>query len=314
MSERNERLSDGLEEGQRKELGDLSSLVSFLEGYTVPEPSPEQKTELVARLEVHLEGGEEFANQRKGSTPFEDRSQLLNEPGIRAAPTSLPLGSKEGLRKWIRLACSQALLFETPFWWACGIVLALGLVIVSLSGDGLPVLIFLGLAPLLAAIGVAYSFRPETQTLWELEKISPISSVELLYTRLGLVLAINTAISLVLLGVVWGHGLHLVLWRLVLAWLGPMLALAGCALYISIRWGSVVGIVAPLGLWGIVNFLGWRQAVERVTETQLAALWLVDQINQSNLLLIFFLLALVVGLVLLQRAGTLTERGELEWR
>ncbi|MFU8771434.1 MAG: hypothetical protein ACNA8H_03330 [Anaerolineales bacterium] len=314
MSERSNRLTNGMDEHQREFLGELTSLESFLDRYPAPEPSLEQNADLVARLKAHLPGNQVNARQEESAPVYEDRSNLSKLLGATDQPLSISAASVQGLRNWLRLSWSQTVLFEKPFWWACAAVFAVGLVIVSLSGDGWPVLFFLGLAPLLAAAGVAYAFRPDTQTLWELEKISPISTMELLYSRLGLVLAINTAISLVLLGIVWGQGLQLVLWRILLAWLGPMLALAGCALYISIRWGSLAGVAAPLILWGIVNFLGWQQAVKQATEAPLAALWLVAQVNQSNLLMGFFLLAIALGLVLVQRAGDLASRGDLGWR
>lgn len=309
MSTRNERLTEGLEDNQKEKLGDLSILASLLDEYATSEPTPEQTSRLLARLEGCLETDEGIDSQKAGSLPVGGSLHLPHLPGMSGGSPSRLQTIHEGFRKWTRLAWAQTLLFEKSFWWACGIVLVLGLGLVWLSGDQLPALIFLALAPLLAAAGVAYAFRPETQTLWELEKISPISSVELLYARLGLVLAINTVISLVLLGVVWGQGLQIVLWRMLLAWLGPMLALSGIALYSSVRWGSLVGLTVPLGLWGVINFLGWQQAVERFTETQLAATWLLEQLNQSNWLVVIFLLALAIGLVMLQRGATLADKG-----
>src|ERR687894_312340 len=118
------------------------------------------------------------------------------------------------------------------------------------------------LRPLVAA-RVAYVFRPATRTIWEWERCCPVRPLELLYVRLGLIVASNIAVAGLILSVVSAETPGLLLWRLILAWLGPLLGLAGLALYISVRWGSLAGVAAPLTIWAALIVLGWQALVER---------------------------------------------------
>lgn len=273
-----DRLTDGLDEAQRQELGDLSALAHFLETDAIPDPGLEKHTRLLAALEPYLP--------------------------VSAVP------QPRRLSHWLRLARGQLVLFEGSFWLSGALVLLLGLVLTVVDGRELLPLAFVLLAPLLAAAGVAYAFRPETRSLGELERLTATGAVELLYVRLALVLAFNLLISLLLLLLIWLEGPQVVLWRLALAWLGPMLALAGLALYATVRWGSLVGAILPLALWGGLALLGWREALLRVAEGMTPAAWLLLGISHSNPALISSILACLVGLGLLGLAGrTVTNEG-----
>jgi hypothetical protein len=270
-----ERLTEGLDEAQREELGDLAGLARSLAGYDAPEPGSRDRARLLAALEPHLPA---------------------------------PVGAQpRRARGWLSLIRSQAALLQPPFWWAGGVVLLLGLIVALLERDGLLALAFVLLTPVLAAAGVAYTFRPETRTLWELERLTPVNPLELLYARLALALAFDALLSLALLAVLWLQVPQLVLWRLLLAWLGPMLALAGVALYATVRWGPTPGAVLPLGLWGAFVLVGWWQAVERAMELGQAMSWLLATLNGSALLPGASLLAAALGLLLLWGAGRLVE-------
>ncbi|MFP4345974.1 MAG: hypothetical protein ACLFU8_14860 [Anaerolineales bacterium] len=274
-----ERLTAGLDEEELESLGDLEDLTRLLAGYDLPpeyEPGPREHARLLAALEPHL-------------------------------PAPSPVEERRGLRAWLNLVDSQAALLQPPFWWAGGLVLVLGLIVALLEGDGLLSLTFVLLTPVLAAAGVAYAFRPETCTLWELERLTPINPLELLYARLTLVLAFNALLSLVLLGVIWLRVPQVMLWRLLLAWLGPMLALTGLALYATVRWGPTVGAVLPLGLWGAFVLVGWWRAVERGIYLEGALSWLLALINASSLFPAVALLAAALGLLLLWQSGRLVE-------
>jgi len=222
-------------------------------------------------------------------------------------PAPSPVAERRGLRAWLNLVSSQAALLQPPFWWAGGLVLLLGLIVALLEGDGLLSLTFVLLTPVLSAAGVAYAFRPETRTLWELERLTPINPLELLYARLTLVLAFDALLSLVLLGVIWVQVPQVVLWRLLLAWLGPMLGLTGVALYATVRWGPTLGAVLPLGLWGAFVLVGWWQAVERGVYLEGAVNWFLALINASSLFPAVALLAAALGLLLLWQSGRLVE-------
>lgn len=277
MNDRVERLTAGLDDEQRQSLGDLQELVALLADYDGPaEPGPRDRARLLTALERHLP----------------------------PAPEPVP---RRGLQAWLKLAWSQAAILRAPFWWAGGLVLLLGLVVALVEGDGLLTLIFVFLTPVLSAAGVAYAFRPETRTLWELERLTPVNPLELLYARLTLVLAFDAFLSLALLGVIWLRLPQLVLWRLLLAWLGPMLALAGIALYAAVRWGPTPGAVLPLGLWGAFVTLAWWQAMESAIDAQASVAWVLAQLNNSGVLPVASLLAAIMGLLLLWQAGQSVE-------
>jgi hypothetical protein len=281
MKDKCGQLTDGLDEAQRLELGDLKNLVELLESEKVPEPGTDEHVRLLSALKPYL--------------PI---------PSV-AQPRSMG--------NWLHLARSQLILFESSFWLAGALILLLGLFLTAIDGRELLPLAFVLLSPLLAAAGVAYAFRPETRTLGELERLTATGAAELLYTRLALVLAFNLLISFFLLLLIWLEGPQVVLWRLALAWLGPMLALTGLALYITIRWGSLVGAILPLGLWGSLALLGWREALLRAAEGMTPAAWLLLEVSRSDPALIGSLLACIVGLGLLVLAGRAVTGEGLSW-
>jgi hypothetical protein len=276
-----DKLTDGLDETKRRELGDLKNLVELLESDAVSDPGKEEHARLLAALEPYL-------------------------------PVST-LPQPRGLGNWMRLALGQLVLFKSSFWLAGALLLLLGLFLTAIDGRVLLPLTFVLLSPLLAAAGVAYAFRPETRTLGELERLTSTGAAELLYTRLALVLAFNLLISFFLLLLIWLEGPQVVLWRLALAWLGPMLALTGLALYITIRWGSLVGAIIPLGLWGSLALLGWRDALLRATDGMTPAAWLLLEVSRSDPALIGSILACIVSLGLLVLAGRAVTGEGLSW-
>jgi hypothetical protein len=276
-----DKLTDGLDETQRQELGDLKNLVELLESESVSDPGKEEQVRLLAALESYMP--------------------------VSTVPQTRDLGN------WLRLALGQLVLFESSFWLAGALVLLLGLFLTAIDGRELLPLAFVLLTPLLAVVGVAHAFRPETRTLGELERLTATGAAELLYTRLALVLAFILLLSLFLLLLIWLEGPQVVLWRLVLAWLGPMLALTGLALYITIRWDPLIGAVIPLGLWGSLALLGWREALLRVAEGMTPTAWLLVEVSSSGSLLIGSFLACIFGLALLVLAGRTVTRKRPSW-
>jgi len=275
------KLVNGLDEDQRQSLGDLSRLAHFLETDKLPGPGKEESARLLEALEPYL-------------------------PDATAPRTRPPAN-------WLRLARSQFVLFEGSFWLSGALILLLGLLMAAVNGRELLPLAFVLLSPLLAAAGVAYAFRPETRTLGELERLTATRPVELLYTRLALVLAFNLLTSVLLLLLIWLEGSQVVLWRLVLVWLGPMLALTGLALFTTIRWGALVGTLLPLGLWGSLVLLGWREAFYHIAEGMTLTSWLLVEVSYSSPVLMGSLMASLVGMGLLILAGRSVTRGWQSW-
>lgn len=280
MKDAIDRLTDGLDETQCQALGDLSNLAYLLESDVMPDSSQEDVARLLEALNPYLP--------------------------VPTAPRPRPPSS------WLHLIRSQFVLFESSFWLSGALVLLLGLFITTIDGQKLLPLAFVLLSPLLSAAGVAYAFRPETRTLGELERLTATITAELLYARLALVLAFNLLIALLLLFLIWLEGPQVLLARLVLAWLGPMLALTGLALFTTVRWGSLVGSLLPLGLWGSMVLLGWREALlHHIAAGMTVTSWLLVEISRSDLVLIGSMLACLAGIGLLILSGR-TASGEAQ--
>lgn len=277
-----DRLTDGLDETHRQALGDLSALAYLLESDVMPDPGQEDVARLLEALNPYL--------------------PVPNAP--RPRPPSI----------WLHLIRSQFVLFESSFWLSGALVLLLGLFITTIDGQELLPLAFVLLSPLLSAAGVAYAFRPETRTLGELERLTATTTAELLYARLALVLAFNLLIALLLLFLIWLEGPQVLLWRLVLAWLGPMLALTGLALFTTVRWGSLVSSLLPFGLWGSMVLLGWREALlHHIASGMTATSWLLIEISRSTPVLIGSMLACLAGIGLLILSGRAASSERQSW-
>ncbi len=289
MNDETRRLTAGLDSAERAALGDLDDVVETLASDSdAPEPGPIDHARLVATLEPYLPPPTSGATQ----DPERERQPFAAVSRVSGAV-------------W-----TQTALLQAPFWWAGLLVLLLGLGATLLNGGGLLILIFVFLTPLLSAAGVAYAFRPETRTLWELERLTPVRPLELLYARLLVVLTFDGLLSLALLTMAWLQIPQLVLWRCLVAWLGPMLALTGIALSTTVQWGPTVGAIVPLGLWGTFVLVGWGRASARagasatsVVRAEETVAWLLSQINASTAVPVVCLLAAVLGLLLLGQAG-----------
>lgn len=286
-------LERDLTEAQRGELGDLGAVTKLLVSYEVADPTPSETAMLLAKLKLVLA-------ERTAPEPIE--SPLAPSRTISS-------------QAWLGVARAQIELLPPGFWLAGVAVGTLGLFVGFAAGAEWSITLILLLAPLLAAGGVAYAFRPETCGLEELERISVVGPLELLYIRLGVVLAFNGGISAALMIALGLGGMDVVqFWRLGLVWLGPMIGLAGLALYISVRWHTLAGTIVPLGLWAGTIVFGWREIVARVEwdpATSLyraVATWLIAQINNSDGLLLAAGMVLIVGLLLIQQAGQTVMR------
>jgi hypothetical protein len=126
---------------------------------------------------------------------------------------------------------------------------------------------------------------------------------ELLYIRVLLVLAYTFCITLLLLLAASTQGVNVILWRLLVIWLGPMVGLTGLALYTTVRWNNFAGAALPIGTWAIMLVFGWREAIPDGLIS--APVWqvLTTAVSQSNGLLFGALAGFVGGLALIWQAG-----------
>jgi hypothetical protein len=272
-------LTDGLSEEQKDELGNLDRLTEALAAYDTPEPDTDN---LLATLKARRETVPEAASHKADAT----------QPD--AIPWHPP---RQDMSYWLRVARSQ-MAFLDPVWWTGLLaVLVLGLLLIMWSGESAVLWLYALAAPMLAALSTAYLFRPATKTMLELERISPLNITELVYARLLLVVGLNTVLALILLLTGFtGTGSQIVIWRLLLIWLGPMIGLSGLALYISVRWNALMGAMLPLLLWGTLLLSGWQQISRAWNPSDITGL--IALMNQSDVLLLtLVLLAAGIGAI-----------------
>jgi len=268
---------------QREELGDVQPLMQRLAQYDVPEPDSER---LLASLTLLLK-------QRRETEPVP-----IHEPPGRS------------FHDWLRLAWSQTELLEAPFWWSSLLLTLIGVLLGMSYGSAAATLCLMLISPLVAVTGVAYLFRPATRILWELEQLSQVQPLEFLYARLALILTLNLTLAVVLLFVAWTQGLQIVLWRLLLIWFGPMIGLTGIALFCSVHWNTLAGVIVPMVAWGLLVVAGWREIVLNTSLDLPNVAVFITLLGMSNTLLLLAVAALVVGLLLLYESGRWITR----WR
>lgn len=260
---------------QRAELGDLHGVYEQLQAYESLEPDS-------ARLLASLQ-------------PF-----VANSVETEAISATEP---KRHVREWLRLTWKQTELFDAQFWGASILVTLIGLLWGISYGSEVTTLCLLLLSPLIAVSGVAYAFRPATRTLWELEQLSRYRPLELLYSRVLVILAVNVVIALVLLFAASAQGLQIVLWRLLLIWFGPMLGLMSLALFCSVRWNMLVGLMVPMTFWSGLILLGWRESIPEAPYSFSLVSTFIARIAESNTVVAFALIAFIGGIVLLYESG-----------
>ena len=260
----NERLTRGLDSDQRTNLGDLDEIDVALSAYTTPEPDSDA---LFAQLASYL-----------------------------------PADVAHDWRYWLKLARAQFSLVDGVFWWVSGLLLALGILLIA-AGGGMLAAIYALTSPLLAAAGTAYIFRPEAHSLREFEILSAVRPLQLLYARLLLILTCNITLALTLILLAWTQDVQIVLWRLLLIWLGPLIGLTGLALFMSLWRGALAGVIVPMVIWAGLLFVGWRETVTQTVEKDFFLDAFAVAIGQSDALLLASLLILLAGILAIWAAG-----------
>ncbi|MFD3164131.1 hypothetical protein [Herpetosiphon sp. NSE202] len=283
------KLTDGLDATQQRELGDLQGVAEQLASAAGPTPSAADRARLLANLRPLVAARAQHAAIWPTPTP----------PSIRS---------------WLRLIMAQTSLMEPLFWWLNVALWGLGLLVGMISGADTLITVLVVGSPVLTATGIVYLFRPATRSLRELETTYPTSPLELLYARLCLMMGLNGIIAVGFLSIIWLQTPSLILWRLVIAWLGPMLGIAGLALVTSVRWGTLVGSAAPVVVWIGLVLLGWRSLDNGLVQAQTSLLGesVRVAINQSNTVLWGGIFGLGVGIGLLIYAGRLVGK-EQRW-
>lgn len=134
--------------------------------------------------------------------------------------------------------------------WLAGVVVVLTLALALAYGEPDGVAMFLAIAPVLPAVGVAFAFGPAADPAHELASAAPYSSLRLLAVRTALVVGSTlgpAAIAGVLLP---GRDL------LAVAWLMPAFALAAGTLALATRVSPLTAVIGLAGTWLVVATTG----------------------------------------------------------
>jgi hypothetical protein len=145
-------------------------------------------------------------------------------------------------------ARAQVSLFGLDFWLVSAFVTLLGAAVVlgRVVPDQALVLRISG--PLLAYLGTIVAFRGRSTRVLELELVCLPSPPQLALARLVIVLGYDVSLGLVLSLLLWAGGSGQVL-ALTLAWLMPLLLVAGLALLLSLRLSVQAAASLAYGSW-----------------------------------------------------------------
>ncbi|MDQ2652194.1 MAG: zf-HC2 domain-containing protein [Chloroflexota bacterium] len=148
-----------------------------------------------------------------------------------------------------QLLLAQIPLVRGAIWTASAVTMFAGCLVAVLLSNVVEAGVVLAMvAPLVAAIGVAFVYGPENDPGLEMSLATPTPPQLVLAARLTLVYGFDLALAVLaalVLAVQGGTGLV----PLISLWLGPMLFLSALTLVLSLLWGSAVAIIAVMALW-----------------------------------------------------------------
>ena len=195
---------------------------------------------------------------------------------------------------WL-LARSQLRLVHPATWIASALVMALGGAVTlalyrpTVSGNDLP---FVMVAPLVAALGVAFLYGEGHDPPLELQLSTPVSPHVILLARLALLFGFN-----LLLGGVCSVTLALVqaeisLVPLILAWLAPMTALSALTFLMSVLvFDPLVSVLICMAIWA-------SQVARRAEVVVPAVRHLPDLLRVELYPLMFLVAAIAIAIAL----------------
>lgn len=231
---------------------------------------------------------------------------ITRSRGTGAVETVRPAGVRPHSRSLpVELVVAQVRVLRREIWAASTLVMLLGFGIALLPNAPAGVVLSL-LAPLVAAAGVGFIYGPENDPPLEVVLATPTSPRLILLARLTVVCGYDTLLALVVSAALVGIGLSPDgIAPLVGVWLGPMLLLSAVSLWLSLWWGSVVGVGVAATLWVVRVMLssGALRLTPTVTLQQV-----LELLGQTNLVTLG-IAALVVAVVCVRIPG----KERLEW-
>lgn len=174
---------------------------------------------------------------------------------VQALAASLP--ARRSAHAWALtgwLLRAQLRVVQQEIWLASALVMVLGL-FVTLAiqpGPAPDMLPLIWVAPLVAAVGIAFLYGSAAEPALEIELATPVSPRLVVLARLLLVFAFDLALGLLSSGVLVLLHSGWSLWPLVLLWLAPMTFLAALAFLLSMLFVEpLISVSICLVLWGI---------------------------------------------------------------
>jgi hypothetical protein len=233
------------------------------------------------------------------------------------------------LRHLAALVVAEARLIRLAVPVASALVMALGVAIVLVqaatgghvrgapagAAGGSANLVLALIAPIVAAAGVAGTYRSRRDPAAELVAATPTSGRLLLLVRIALVfgydlaLAVAASAALTAAGAAETAGLN----ALVGAWLGPMALLSSLSLLIAVRFGPDVALGAAVGLWAI-RVLAGSMLAGGVLEREWPARFIVDVWSTNAAVLAVSAAVAVAAVAMAGRVGPFRGEPHGGWR
>jgi len=231
--ERPEQLADLLREqgATPEERADLLPALRRLSEWQAPQPEPADTRRLLARLATEL------------PAPSPVRQAIREHQ------------QRTGIFWLLATARAQVSLFGPAFWLVSALVTLVGAVVVLSKVLPDQELVLRASGPLLAYLGTIVAFRGPGLRVLELELVCLPSPLQLALARLVIVLGYDVGLGLALSLALWASGTGQVL-ALTLAWLMPLLLVAGLALLLSLRLSVQAAASLAYGSWLAVLAIG----------------------------------------------------------
>ncbi len=224
--EQPEQLAEWLREqgASLEERADLLPALRRLSEWQAPQPSPADTRRLLARL-------------------------------ARALPTLSPVRQaireqkpRTPLFRLLATARAQVSLFGLAFWLVSALITLVGAGVVLSNALPDQDVVLRASGPLLAYLGTIVAFRGRGAQVLELELVCLPSPLQLAMARLVIVLGYDVGLGLALSLALWAGGTGQVL-ALTLAWLMPLLLVAGLALLLTLRLSVQAAASLAYGSW-----------------------------------------------------------------
>jgi hypothetical protein len=183
---------------------------------------------------------------------------LIRGALTRSALTPPEKSPPRRLRHLAGLMLAEARLIRMAVPIASVLVMALGVGLVLLQDTAGAELVMALVAPIVAAAGVAGTYRSGHDPAAEVVAATPTSGRLLLLVRIALVfgydlaLAVTASAALAVTGAAGTASMN----TLVSAWLGPMVLLSSISLLIAVRFGPDVALGAAVALWSVRVLVG----------------------------------------------------------